>query len=96
MEMANGSGYVLNFDFWAPLKDGRVVKRFSKGDTLDGVDLPADFVEKATKGARPMLVKKSSEEGRELHKQEEDPNAAGPTTEAAAERSDSGDSKKNR
>jgi len=66
--MANGDGYVLNEDFWAPLqadKDGKysVVGRFSRGDTLTGVELPEKFLEMATKGTKPMLVKKSDSEG---------------------------------
>jgi hypothetical protein len=65
--MANGDGFVLNQDFWAPLqanKDGKfsIVGRFSKGDTLKGVELPDEFLEKALSGPRPMLSKKESEE----------------------------------
>ena len=65
--MANGDGYVLNVDFWAPLHevgDGKysVAGRFSKGDVLEGVNIPDDFLEKATAGPRPILLKKDSQE----------------------------------
>ena len=65
--MANGSEYVLNRDFWAPLQadsDGKysIVGRFSRGDTLDGVELPDGFLKAATSGSRPMLLKKDSRE----------------------------------
>jgi hypothetical protein len=73
--MANGDGYVLNRDFWAPLlpgEDGKysIVGRFSKGDTLTGVDIPVDFLEKATSGPQPVLLKKDS---REAERQEASP-----------------------
>lgn len=65
--MANGDGYVLNVDFWAPLqadKEGKysVVGRFARGDALTGVELPEKFLEQATSGSRPMLLKKDSKE----------------------------------
>jgi hypothetical protein len=65
--MANGDGYTLNRDFWAPLlpgEDGKysIVGRFSKGDTLTGVEIPADFLEKATSGPQPVLLKRDSAE----------------------------------
>lgn len=65
--MANGDQYTLNVDFWAPLmpnEDGKysVVGRFARGDTLEGVNLPDDFLEKATAGPKPLLLKKDSRE----------------------------------
>ncbi len=63
--MANGEGYILNRDFWAPLqadKDGKysTVGRFSRGDVLVGVELPDKFLEIATSGPNPTLLKKDS------------------------------------
>ena len=68
--MANGDGYVLNVDFWAPLHevgDGKyaIAGRFAKGDVLEGVNIPDDFLEKATAGPRPLLLKKDSGEAQE-------------------------------
>jgi hypothetical protein len=65
--MANGDGYVLNRDFWAPLQaneEGKyyTVGRFSRGDVLTGVELPEEFLKIALSGPNPTLIKKDSKE----------------------------------
>ena len=65
--MANGDQYTLNQDFYSPLQPDEYGKysiagRFSRGDTLTGVDFPPEFLEKATSGARPLFLKKDSKE----------------------------------
>lgn len=65
--MANGDGYVLNRDFYAPLQAGEdgkfsIVGRFSRGDVLKGCEFPEEFLKQATSGPNPTFVKKDSQE----------------------------------